>query len=380
MTLQSFPNSWGTIIMPSAGFPGDYATTSNTTINAAGESLTFIGRCFLTTGPGTSKVISSAGGKIYFKTGTVTLADAGTTLRVGIQDVAATGLEDGTFDVYGDYTSAGAPTANAINSKAMSSGTKTINHGDLIAISIELTTWITPDSIVLERGPATPTSSMPYVTQDTTGTPVRNNQLPICTIEFDDGTMGWLGLNSFAHIAGPSSAFHLDSTPDEHALVFQIPFKVSCSGAILSLSALAVTDDFEIILYSDPLGTPVASRTVVVDADLLGTTSGLFEVIWATPITLEANTNYAIGLRPTTTNSITYERLSFGAGNGNLRKPTMLGTNWSLYTRSGNTGAFGGQDLTVLPQFGIIISQFSDDAGAGGTVIAGTPMLRGMVN
>lgn len=32
----------------------------------------------------------------------MTFANAGTNFRIGIQDVASTGLEDGTFDVYAD--------------------------------------------------------------------------------------------------------------------------------------------------------------------------------------------------------------------------------------------------------------------------------------
>ena len=74
--------------------------TNFSAIAAAGRSIAVIGKLVLAAGTG-SKTISSAGGKIYIgKIASRTFANAGSTLRIGIQDVTAgTGLEDGVFDV-----------------------------------------------------------------------------------------------------------------------------------------------------------------------------------------------------------------------------------------------------------------------------------------
>lgn len=60
-------------------------STSNT-IDASGEKFAFIGTLWLS-GGATSKTFSSSGGKIRFMGGSsMTFSNAGTTLRVGIQD------------------------------------------------------------------------------------------------------------------------------------------------------------------------------------------------------------------------------------------------------------------------------------------------------
>lgn len=69
MALVTLGNRRGVLITPMIGLPvgGTVAGVQNT-INAVGESVAFIGRLQLETGPGTSKVFSSAGSKIYGRT------------------------------------------------------------------------------------------------------------------------------------------------------------------------------------------------------------------------------------------------------------------------------------------------------------------------
>jgi hypothetical protein len=370
MALQSTANKLGVILFPaSQGFPTD-TTTTNTiaTIDAVGESGTFIGRCYLTTGPGTSKTIST--GKIYWLPAASTFANAGTTLRVGIQDVSATGVEDGTFDVYADLVGGVATITNSVmNTVTMTTGTKTITHGDLIAISFEMTARAGVDSVTI-RGGRTSTSMLPYVTSDSGAGPVAAATTPLVTFEFDDGTFGWLGAHTFATIYGQPSSYANNSTPDEHALIFQVPFKCTCIGAMMNLSSIAVADDFDVHFYTTPLGTPAAAATYSHTSDFIGGAGGWLIADWAAQ-TLSPNVDYAIALRPTTTGGVSYFRAEFGTGNGNLRKVTPLGTNARLGTRTDQTGAFT-EDLTIIPNFGIIIDQLSDDVSAGGGASAHT--------
>ncbi len=126
MALQTLANKMGMIISSDGGLMG--SGINNATMDGAGESQAFIGKVFLEAGTG-SKTISSAGGKIRWRSGTVTFANAGTNFRIGIQDVASTGLEDGTFDVYADLVGGtDTITGSADQLTAMETGTKTISH------------------------------------------------------------------------------------------------------------------------------------------------------------------------------------------------------------------------------------------------------------
>lgn len=373
MALQPFGNRYGTLITPQAQFPNSVAVSS-TTIDAVGESAAGIGHVLLSTGPGTSKTISSAGGKLYFRTGSVTFADAGTTVRVGIQDVGAAGLEDGTYDVHDDLVGGtDTITGSAVNSAAMSSGTKTITHGDQVAVVIEMTARGGTDSVQIAR--SNNSALMPYGTADTGAGPTLVTMAPFITIEFDDGTLGWLGMSSWAAVTENSAQFDSGDTPDEYALVFRLPFKAAALGLYAQLASVAAGDDFEVILYSAPLGTPVAERTLAQDMSLAAL-GNHFDRAFTSAFTLEANTDYAIAIRPSTANGLSYTRVNFGSGNGVLRKVTMLGTNWSQYSRSNQTGAFGSQDTTLLPVLGVWVGQLEDGAGGGGGT-GGGPLIGG---
>jgi hypothetical protein len=363
MSLQALANNRGILLSPAPMFAFT-TTTGNMTIDAAGESVAIVGYINLSSGPGTSKTLSAAGsGKILWWAGTTTFNNASTNLRIGVHDVAATGLEDGTYDVRADLVGGtDTITANAVNAATMETGSKTITHGDLIAIVLEFTARGGADSMVVVRS-STNGVVVPYATADTGSGPAKGTfGAPFAMIQFDDGTVGWMDNHPAAALAS-ISPFGSSSTPDEYALVFQVPFKAAALGLSAWLSSLASTDDFELILYSDPLGTPVAERTLTQDMDLGDPAGQIFTRPFTSAYTLQPNTDYAIALRPTTTNSLGFFRYSLGAGNGNSRNATPLGTNWSQYTRSDNTGAFGSQDTTFLPLFGVWLQSLSDDRG-----------------
>ena len=377
MAYQPFANRFGFLLTPQPSL--EIPSLANATLNAAGESLGMIGHMLLSSGPGTSKTISGAGGgSIAVLVGSaVTFADAGTTIRIGIQDVdGATGLEDGTHDVYAELVGGtDTITATTVRNTVMETNTKTITHGDQVAVVIEMTARGGTDSVIFNLG-GTAVAMMPYTTADTGSGPVLTSRRPYVTVVFDDGTIGWFSSDSWVGVFENATAFSNASTPDEYALVFQVPVPMVASGLFGMLASVAAADDFEMILYSDPLGTPVAERTIVQDMTLAPASAGT-AFIWERPFTstytLNANTNYAVALRPTTANTINFLRTNFNASNGALRGATILGTNWSQYTRTDQTGAFGSQNLTVLPHFGVRIAQLDDAVSAGG----GGPLIGG---
>ncbi|MCC6818684.1 MAG: hypothetical protein IT245_07325 [Bacteroidia bacterium] len=363
------------------GFQMDYCniystgTVANNTINASGESVTQIGRIYLEGGSG-SKTLSSAGGKITFRTGTVTFANAGSNFRIGVQDVASTGIETGTFDVYADSVGGGGGIiSNTWHEKAMASGSKTITHGDLIAISFEMTSYGGSDSVIISSFTngymGNVNQLFPYKTADTGSGPVRNATSPIIAcIVFDDGTLGWIEPQPIFPNMNLITTTSLSSstTPDEYAAVFQVPFKCSIRAAYMYVGSVANADDFEIILYSDAEGTPTVEQAVSVSADIIGSTStnAPYWVNFTSEILLPG-IRYAIALRPTTTNTITlgYHNLTSTFGN-KYKKMLPFGSLLKMCSRTNQTGAFSEVQSYYLPAFGILIDALDDGVCAGG--------------
>lgn len=369
MGLIYLPNRQGLVMSTMPAF--NWNAVSGVTVDAAGESCTAIGRVFLEAGAG-SKVISPSGGKIHWLTGpAVTFANAGTTVRVGVQDVGSSGIEDGTFDVHGDLVG-GTDTisASAIQSTPMGSGTKTIAHGDLIAVSVEAIARGGSDAILVARASAgIPMGAFvfPYSSADTGSGPARQTQLMPVVIEFDDGTLGWIEwVLPFHNIQSPSSTnFNNTSTPDEYAAMFKLPFRVGVNGFALGLGNIASGDELELILYADPLGSPTAIATVAMDSDFTGSTSTI-SAMWAsfTSKILKAHTWYAAAVRPTTANNITVNYANLLSGNDKLKRLTPFGSNLQWVSRSDQSGAFSEVQAFHMPLFWLSVDRFEHGARA----------------
>lgn len=368
MALQTFFNRHGAFLTPGIF---DLATAYNTTImNAANEATGTIGRLFLQAGSG-SKTISSSGGKIHWGAGAVTWANAGTNVRVGIQDVdPSTGLPDTTWDVFADLVpGTETVTANAMQTTAMESGSKTINHGDVICVLIQMTTRGGTDSVARRAGPQN-RSVYPYGVANTGAGIVKLTATPCFpfVIEFDDGTVGYfnpLWALPGDNPSGTPVAIDSTATPDEVALIFSLPMPATLSAVGFPLLDIADTDDFEVILYSDPLGTPSAVQTLAVDAMLtVNPTAQGWAYFDLTPANLAANTLYGVAIRPTTANPFSYYEFAYGSAS-NAMKATPLGENWYKGTRTDQTGAFS-TTLTTIPNISLWLSAFDDGASGGG--------------
>lgn len=302
------------VMLPSS--PTGMAGTASDSLNAANETFAFIGQVLLENPLSGSKTISSAGGgSIVWTAGTVTFANGATTFDIGIQDVStATSIAqpDGTFDVKASFTGGGGGvTANAVNTSVMTTGTKTIAHGDLIAITLAMTTRGGTDSIIVILNHMSnywQDSLLPGVVNNSSGTWARNvSAIPNAYIIFDDGTIGWLAGTSFTKTSPTVLNYNSGTaTADEYGNLLNYPVTFNALGIVLTGYAVNASADFELLLYSTPLGTPVVERTITVDATQLTAVNsrlrGLF--LFSTPFLLKANTGYAITLRPTTTNNI----------------------------------------------------------------------------
>lgn len=359
-----YPNM-GTFNIASSG-----SLQTITTMAASGQACHLVGQVFIDGRPSAAKTFSSAGGKIHFMAGACTFANAGTTLRVGIQDANLTtgspARGDGTFDTYKDMVGGtDTITANAYNTVTMASGTKSITHGDMIAIVFNMTARGGADSVIVQ-GLSQYSGGLfhlPQCTAEAAAVFTTQPTVPDAIIEFDDGTLGWV-YGTMPVDAGPNNvvSFNSGSTPDEYGTTVQFPRPVSVEGMWAFIVA-AGSGPSEFLIYSDPMGTPtlVTGATYSFDHDLKQSANERFvHVLFPQPVTLAANTRYGVTMRPTTTDNITAHY--FRVANANYFK-AMTGGIYSTYiSRTNNAGAFT-ETTTRRLEMGLLIS--GGDEGQG---------------
>lgn len=353
-------------------------------MDAASEQVHMVGEIILQGGPGSSKLISSAGGKIHWRTGAATWATAGSTVRVGIQDVStatspAQGV--GTFDVYADLVQGvDSIAANTAQATAMVTGSKTLTHGQLIAVAWNMSTRNGADLVNVQTN--TPSYGSPAYDSPVVmlGTPtfVRQSGAPCFIIEFDDGTIGWF-ITSACLLGGQGTvAFNVSTALfDEYGNLFSVPFPVRALGITSNINIGTAAADFELCLYSDPLnvgaGVTLIDK-VVVDATQLGVASGtgVCAKAFTNSNILKPGVTYAISIRPTTANSITTSWQDVSMASHWMAMGLSADQCYSV-RRLDNTGAFsdynGGTAQTRRLNLSLLVDQFNDQAGSANYLI-----------
>lgn len=365
-------------------------TASGTiTLDATGEMGHYSGQVYLAAGSG-SKTISSVGGKIHWRSGnTNTFANAGTTFRIGIQDVSTTTAPaqgDGTHDVYADLVGGTDTIASTTAyATAMEVGTKTIAHGDKVSIVWDMVSRAGADTLTLSihSSPNGSDGGFPAFTSYLAAAWAKVNSSPLCAIEFDDGTFGWIFMGAMISTSSTAQTFNLaTATADEYGNFLQLDFTTRASGLYISGYPTGTAADFEVILYSDPLGTPAIVEAITYDATQEGTIAGAryHYLMFSTPRTLTAGTAYAVTIRPTTANNVT--TYYFDVPAAGLMDMYPLGRKCYAIRRLDNTGAFtdynGGTAKTRRFAAGIIAEAFDDGAGGAGGLLTHPGMSGGM--
>jgi hypothetical protein len=327
----------------------DINVGATSTLNAAGETQHTVGYIRLQNPYGGSKTISAAGGgRIVWDTSSVTFANAGTTFKVGIQDVSTAtspAQGDGTFDVEASFTGGGGGvTANTTQTSVMTTGTKTIAHGNLIAITFAMTARGGTDSIAVENthpGVYSNGANLPAVTNNTGGSYTKlANAIPNCYIIFDDGTIGWFLGCPFIQVQPTGLPINSGTaTADEYGNIINSPTTFLALGMEAELTINNTSADFEMLLYSDPLGTPVVERIITIDATQVASTNvGWIGAMFTTPFLIKANTLYCISVRPTTVNNVQVYYL--GSNNSTGASLGVSGSQHYACRRLNNAGAF----------------------------------------
>jgi len=351
---------------------GGLSTISNiATIDATNEKTAIIGHVYWSDHG--SKTMDSTS-KIHFRTATVTFADASTNLRVGLQDVSTTSgppmQPDGTFDVYRDLpgnngselTSA---TDNTVTSVALStSGSKTVNHGDLIAVVFDMTARAGSDTLTLGGLLFDDRNITPGSYTNLTGTWAVNagTVMGQVMLEAADGTFGIIsGIPYFS--GGSAYDFASTSNPDEIGLIFQVPFKCKIDGAVIVGIGNNAAADATMRLYSTPTGTPteMASYTIYGERSNNATDDRLMRISFSNEYELMPNTDYCIAIE------------AIGASNFSLGYITLADANHrdaNGYNncrkgyRTNGSGAFS-ETTTEIPLMAVNISRIDDGLGGG---------------
>jgi hypothetical protein len=365
--------------MPTMGVFGAAATTltvgDTMLLDATLEEGQFIGT--VTIDGGGSKTFGTSGSKIGWLAGATITFAAGSTLRVGLKTPVSTTAGNparattgaAAFNVYDDLVGGTDTIASTTwREDAMSTGTPfTVTDGDLLAICFHLTLSSGTPSLKV-RGAATGTSPphLPMATLVTSSgaTFTQQNMAPNLVLTFNDSTLGWLE-QSRVFATGASVAAAIGSG-NSFGNIVRLPFPcvVDALAAYTSFAGAAADAAFEV--WGTPLGTPGLLASSVLDANISAsvTVSRMLVKRLPTPLTLAANTEYAIALSQTTAQSVTvfYDDVPFAAYN----KPNGMGVN--CYAANSTAGATFAVQNSGLRRYQIWMRVSAVDDGAGGAL------------
>lgn len=347
----------------SEGLPSISAVTQD----AANEACIQYG--YIVTADGASHTINTTGSSaIGFNLGTLTFANAGSTFKVGLATLdattgpaaRATNVADViTFSVSKSYTGGGGVLlAGAWNSAVPNAGSLTVANGDYIAFCTQMTALGGADSIITNAS-STTQIPRPGITGFTGGAYAASGGVPNAVITFSDGTLGWFYGGAVWETSSTTQTWNNTSGTKEYGNYFQMPFPVKIYGI---LAACNVAGDTSMILYSDPLGTPVAERTVAADLNQQSN-AGLARFapyLFATPYSSTSSQPLAAIMKPTSATNVASPYKTFASAAHQATE--MCGTNGYAINR--NTGAFAAQNSN-RDRFaiGLLVGAFE----AGGT-------------
>lgn len=367
MTVTAVPGSPFILVGP-----GQYSSVTgplagSTLIDAAKEAHIAIG--YAVTSDGGSHTIDTSGSSsIGWRSGAVTFANAGTTFKVGIGTIdtatgppaRATNVTDViTFDVAASLTGGGGGvTANAWQTSVPTTGTKAIANGDLIAVSWQMTALGGADTIQVSASVTNTSPHRPAATAYTGGSYATSLSLPNVFITFSDGATCYLqGSELFSTIN--TRTWNSGSSPAEYGQLYNLPFPYKVYGIYGRLDPDA---DCDIVLYSAPLGTPVAQKTISIDTNVVSAGSPRpFNVFFDAPVSVAANTAVGAVFKPGASSVSALYRTLNAAGH---RVADVWGT--SGYGISRSSGAFADTNSSLDHYYiGLIAGAFDDGASSG---------------
>ncbi len=334
--------------------------TSSVTLDAAKEASIVYGHVVTADG-GSHTIDTSGSSSLQWRTAAVTFANAGTTVVVGLAAMdtstgppgrAVNSTDTITFDVSRSITGGGGGiTANAWQTNVPTSGSKTIANGDYLAFAVQMTTRGGADSVIHAGTIQGNNWHLPGATNYTGGSYATGQMSPSVIIVFSDGTLGWFYTAEVAS-SFTTRTFNSGSSPNEYGQLYSLPFPARISGVFGWIDPDA---DCDFVLYSDPLGTPSAQKTVSLDANTGATsTPRRFWALFPSYYDVAANTPIAAVFKPGASNISAYLKT---LGSATHRVTDSSGT--SSYGVSRSSGAFADANSSLDHYYiGLLLSGF----------------------
>lgn len=331
--------------------------------DAAKEACIMYGQ--VTTDDGLSHTIDTTGSSsLQWRTGSVTFANAGTTLKVGLATMdTATGPAARATNVSDVITlsvsksmagNGGLVAANAWQTHVPDAGSLSVANGDFIAFCTQMTAVGGADLVNTTIGSVSNTPQRPSVTAYTGGAYAASASVPNCIIVFSDGHLGWFGgATVFSTLT--NLVWNSGSATKEYGNYLKFPFPLNVYGIYCVYQPSA---DCDFILYSDPLGTPVAAKTVSVDSNAVAV-SGTREayMLFAAPYTATASQPLAAIAKPGASNvTITYRSMNAAAH----QAADHCGTNGYGVSRASGSFAAVNSNKDRFP-IGLLVGAFSQE-------------------
>jgi hypothetical protein len=328
------------------------------------------------TDDGGSHTIDTTGSSsLGWRSGAVTFG-AGSVFAVGLATMdAATGPPGRatnvanliTMSVSKVYSGSGI-SANVWTESVPSAGTMTVAHGDYIAACTQLTTLAGSDLVNTQVSGTNVGINIPSVTSYTGGTYAQSASIPNFVITFSDGHLGWFYGGAVWATNSTNQTWNNTSGTKEYGNYFLMPFPAKIYGLLVN-NTMGGNIDF--ILYSDPLGTPAAEKTVSVDLNTIGGANARRSpILFASPYSSTASQPLAAIMKPTSATNVSSPYKTYNASAHQVTE--MCGTNGYAVNR--NTGAFAAQNSNKDRfDIGLLVGAFDDGTSAGGFPVLGGP-------
>ena len=332
-------------------YPGYLFNSSSTTndmdLNAANLAIAFS----WDTGVGKAGNLS----KIHFNVRNLTFAGD---IEVSVETLDAT---------------TGEPTGTLISTGASVTMSLTAAQSEIATLSTAavIPNTNTPFGVVF-RNPATGFASWKELSLGARGASTRNWEYNgsswatgtrggKCTLEFDDGEKVYPS-HGFTGYGGGTNAFNINSSPNEYAALWSLPFSCKIAGFVMrTFGGIGYPGTAE-FGFLDSNGTQIGSTTNVTMSQFH---SGTYLPMWFdSEIEITAYEDYRSYCKATNTGSVRQYIATYD--NEEDRFQRHSGIQPQLQSRT-NGGAWSDEANKAMAH-SLIITELSDDIGTGGTV------------
>jgi hypothetical protein len=342
-------------------------------LDAANEALIFIGH--IVTADGGSHTLDTTGSSsLGWRTGAVTFANGSTVVKVGLAPVdtangpaarASNAANVISFDVSANFTGGGGGiTATAWQTSVPTTGTKTVANGDFIAFAVQMTAVAGGDVVNATYSSSSTNYQRPTVTGYLGGLYGTISGGPVALITFSDGTLGWFYASDVLSTIS-TRTWNTTGGVDEYGQLYQLPFPCKIYGLY---GWIDPDNDSSVALYSDPLGTPVAERTVTLDLNTVAQSAGRrFSVLFPSPYTVGPDQVIAAVFKPGAASISAYYKTLASATH---RVTDVWGTSGYGVQSAGGGAAFTDSNSSLDHYYiGLLVGAF--EHGVNPTYVAG---------